>query len=123
MRIELEHTLEDWYAFRRVLQDRIQSFRLRVVFGVVIGALVIALLLIPRRFGILHLDGVSMLVGVVLVFLYGATLMRLNKSTIPQSWLGPHVFELDIAGIHVTAPRGTSSFPWRTIQEVDEAPN
>lgn len=125
MRIELEHTRADWHAYLRFVTERATWQRRSFWLTVLIAAGIITLLLaVPSRTG-WRLELWSALVGVALVFAILLLMARFNRANagIPESWLGPKVFELREDGLHATTRNGSDTFLWRAIRELHVTPS
>lgn len=126
MRIEVEHTLADWRAYLRFVTQNTAAQRRRLWLVIVVVAVATALLLsaldwIPGwRF-----DGWSALLAIGFVVTMILIMARLNRrlSGVPQSWLGPQVYELREDGIHCETRSGRTFVRWSALREVVETPD
>lgn len=125
MRIELEHTRADWHAYLRFVTERATWQRRSFWLTVLIAAGTTTLLLaVPSGTG-WRLELWSALVGIALVFVVLLLMTRFNRANagIPESWLGPKVFELREDGLHATTRNGNDTFLWRAIRELHVTPS
>ena len=125
MRIEVDQTRDDWQAYCRFYLERVQGHRrqawlfLTLTAAAVCGALWLFDQLIDRT---IDLFSVFLAMGLIyaVIFLFSRT--NQATKTIPESWLGRHVYELLPDALHTQSSAGTSRFPWTSIREVCEGP-
>lgn len=125
MRIELEHTREDWQAYIHFLVERSRSHRRNFWLALLGTAAAIPVIFhVFERLDAFDFDVFSAVAGVLLVYLVVLVIARLQRSAggIPESWLGPHIYELREDGIHTRNANGTGIVHWRAVREVHDAP-
>lgn len=123
MRIDVDLTRQDWLTFLRFVSLRMQAHRSRiwlVVIGVSIG--VFLALMDLGGIGEWRLDGASFLVAIAIMVAVSWLSMRFPglSMPVPESWIGPKVYELREDGFHMSADRGTSFVPWSSVRKVVE---
>jgi Peptidase C13 family/YcxB-like protein len=123
MRIELEHTREDWLSYVRYVSLAAKPQQRRFWFALVLAIVVTVVVLwiadevVGRR-----LDSLSVIVGVGLIFGIIAVIARLGRTggAVPESWLGPQVWELRADGLHTSTRSGSGVVAWSAVKGIHE---
>jgi hypothetical protein len=119
VRIEVDHTPEDWRAYGRFHAQRVRQGSIYWLF--VVGALALVALATAfstGRFG----RGVEWRVGgpIALTAIWIALVRWFRaRAVIPESFLGPQVYELRDDGIATTIRTGTALIEWRAVRELN----
>jgi len=123
MRIEVEHTREDWRAYLRFITQRTARQRRSswIAFTAVAVAIALLLVAISSATG-WRFDAPSAFLTLAVLVAALLVVARLNRSAagIPGSWLGPQTYELREDGIHATTSTGHALIEWRAVREVHE---
>lgn len=120
MRIEVDHTPDDYLALVGFVVQRTQQRRSS--WTMLIASVTcppFAILFATGTFG----EGVAWRIGGAIAFaLAWVLVVRWSRSgtVIPDSWLGPQTYELRDDGIATTASIGSSLVAWRAVRAVEE---
>ena len=123
MRIELDHTPDDWRAFVRFVETRARtSHRRKFWVGLVASAVASALAIAFATGAFGSSSAYALMFGVAAVALSWDTAVRSRRvaAVLPDSWLGPASYELRDDGIAMTTRTGSSLVEWRAVKTVDE---
>jgi hypothetical protein len=120
VRIELDHTPEDWRAFGRFHLQRVRRGSAYWIF--LIGAFLLVLLAIVLAQAMSGRSASWSLSGLIALVAGWIALVRVvrARAVIPESFLGPQVYELRDDGIATTTHTGTALVEWRAVREVNE---
>lgn len=123
MRIEFDHTPDDWRAYVRFVGARTRTALRRNFWAGLIGSAAFAALAIASTTGALaSSSSFALIFGVAAVALIWDAALRWRRSAavVPESWLGSATYELRDDGIAVTTSTGSSLIEWRAVKGVDE---